>query len=153
MRALELKVPPPAVTALAGAVMWGISLVTPALVVPAVPRAAIAAALALIGFGIDIAGAISFRRAKTTINPMKPAATSALVTSGIYRLSRNPMYVGILFVLVAWAVYLSNAWTLLGPVAFILYINRFQIAPEERTLEARFGAAYSDYKSAVRRWL
>jgi protein-S-isoprenylcysteine O-methyltransferase Ste14 len=63
------------------------------------------------------------------------------------------MYVGILFVLIAWAIYLSNAWALLGPVAFILYINRFQIAPEERTLATMFGAAYSDYKSAVRRWL
>jgi protein-S-isoprenylcysteine O-methyltransferase Ste14 len=68
-------------------------------------------------------------------------------------MSRNPMYVGLLFVLVAWAVYLCRAWTLLGPAAFVLYINRFQIAPEERTLTTRFGGAYSDYKRAVRRWL
>lgn len=153
MRALELKVPPPVVTALVVMAMWGISLATPSLEVSGVPRTAIAVALALIGFGIDVAGAVSFRRAKTTINPMKPEATSALVTAGIYRMSRNPMYVGILFVLIAWTVYLSNVWALMGPVAFVLYINRFQIAPEERTLAARFGDAYSDYKHAVRRWL
>jgi protein-S-isoprenylcysteine O-methyltransferase Ste14 len=153
MHPLELRIPPPAVAALVAVAMWRISLATPGLEVPGVPRAAMAAVLALIGFSIDVAGLISFRRAKTTINPMKPGTTSALVTSGIYRMSRNPMYVGLLFVLVAWAVYLPSAWALLGPPAFILYINRFQIAPEERILEARFGGAYSDYKRTVRRWL
>jgi protein-S-isoprenylcysteine O-methyltransferase Ste14 len=63
------------------------------------------------------------------------------------------MYVGLLFVLVAWAIFLSTAWALLGPLAFVLYLNRFQIAPEERALSAMFGAGYSAYKSSVRRWL
>jgi protein-S-isoprenylcysteine O-methyltransferase Ste14 len=120
---------------------------------PATPRVALAVIVALIGFSIDIAGLLSFLRAKTTIHPMKPGATSTLVTSGVYALSRNPMYVGLLLVLVGWAVYLSSVWTLAGPAAFVLYINRFQIAPEERTLAAMFGATYSQYKRAVRRWL
>ena len=153
MGALEVKIPPPAVTALLAVLMWGISLATPALEVPGLPRVAIAVALALTGFSIDVAGLISFRRAKTTINPMKPGATSALVTSGIYRMSRNPMYVGLLFLLVAWAVFLASAWALIGPATFVLYINRFQIEPEERVLANMFGATYSAYKSAVRRWL
>ena len=153
MRALELKIPPPAVAALVAAAMWGISLATPALEFPGLPRVAIAAALAVIGFCIDVAGLISFRRAKTTINPLKPGTTSALVTSGIYRMSRNPMYLGLLFLLVAWAVFLASAWAMLGPAAFVLYINRFQIEPEERILTTLFGADYSAYKSAVRRWL
>ena len=153
MHALELKIPPPAVAALVAAAMWGISLATPALEVPGLPRVAIAVALALIGFCIDVAGLISFRRARTTINPMKPGATSALVTSGIYKRSRNPMYVGLLFLLVAWAVFVASAWAIVGPVAFVLYINRFQIEPEERVLTNIFGADYSAYKSAVRRWL
>ena len=63
------------------------------------------------------------------------------------------MYVGMLFALVAWAIFLSSVWALLGPVAFVLYINRFQIEPEERVLTAMFGADYAKYKSAVRRWL
>jgi protein-S-isoprenylcysteine O-methyltransferase Ste14 len=67
--------------------------------------------------------------------------------------SRNPMYLGVLTVLIAWAVLLSSAWALLGPLAFVLYINRFQIAPEEQVLSDKFGADYSAYQSRVRRWL
>lgn len=63
------------------------------------------------------------------------------------------MYAGLFFVLVAWAVFLSSAWALLGPVAFVLYINRFQIVPEERVLAALFGASYTAYTSHVRRWM
>ena len=153
MQALELKIPPPAVAALIAGAMWGISLVAPLLEMPAFFRIAAAVTIALVGVSFSLAGVISFRRAGTTVNPMKPETTSSLVCSGIYRVSRNPMYVGLLFILVAWAVFLSSAWALLGPLAFVLYINRFQITPEERMLSAMFGAGYSAYKSSVRRWL
>jgi protein-S-isoprenylcysteine O-methyltransferase Ste14 len=152
-QALELKIPPPAVAVLIAGAMWGISLVAPLLEVSAFTRIAAAVTIALPGGGFTLAGVISFRRARTTVNPMKPETTSSLVFSGIYRVTRNPMYVGLLFVLVAWAVFLSSAWALLGPLAFVLYINRFQIAPEERVLSAMFGTGYSAYKSRVRRWL
>ena len=137
---------------IAGA-MWRLSVVTPALEVPAFIRVAAAVTIALAGGGFSLTGIISFRRAKTTVNPMKPDTTSSLVCSGIYGVTRNPMYVGLLFVLIAWAVFLSSAWTWLGPPAFALYINRFQIAPEERVLSALFPTGYSAYKSRVRRWL
>ena len=153
MQALELKIPPPAVAVLIAGAMWGISLVAPLLEVPAFIRVAAAATIALAGGGFSLAGVISFRRAKTTANPMKPETTSSLVCSGVYRLTRNPMYLGALFILVAWAVFLSSAWALLGPLAFVLYINRFQIAPEERALSAMFDRGYSAYRSRVRRWL
>jgi protein-S-isoprenylcysteine O-methyltransferase Ste14 len=153
MQALELKVPPPAVAVLIAIAMWGIPLVAPLLAMPAFIRVAAAVTIALAGGGFSLAGVISFRRARTTVNPMKPETTSSLVCSGIYRVTRNPMYVGVLFVLVAWAVFLSSAWALLGPLAFVLYINRFQIEPEERVLSAMFGTGYSAYKSRVRRWL
>jgi protein-S-isoprenylcysteine O-methyltransferase Ste14 len=153
MQALELKIPPPAVAALMAGAMWGISVVAPLLEVPAFIRVAAAGTIALAGGGFSLAGIISFRRARTTVNPMKPESTSSLVCSGIYGVTRNPMYVGLLFVLVAWAVFLSSAWALLGPLAFLLYINRFQIAPEEGVLSARFGTGYSAYKAKVRRWL
>jgi len=153
MQALELKIPPPAVAVLMAGAMWGISLLAPLLEVPTFIRVTAAAAIALAGFGVSLAGIISFRRARTTINPMKPETTTSLVCSGIYRLTRNPMYVGLLFVLVAWAVFLSCAWALLGPAAFVLYMNRFQIAPEERVLSALFDTGYAAYKSGVRRWL
>jgi protein-S-isoprenylcysteine O-methyltransferase Ste14 len=76
-----------------------------------------------------------------------------LVTGGIYRLSRNPMYVGLVLFLMAWAIQLSMLWPYIGPVFFIIYINRFQIAPEERVMENKFGVEYSAYKNKVRRWL
>ena len=84
---------------------------------------------------------------------MKPEGTSSLVTSGIYRFTRNPMYVGLLFVLIAWAVFLSTPWLVIGPFVFVLYMNRFQIEPEERVLFRLFGTAFATYKGAVRRWL
>ena len=153
MRGLELRIPPPVVAVLVAAAMWGIALVTPALQVPGLIRLIVAAAFGLAGFSIGIAGVIGFLRARTTVNPMKPLTASALVTTGTYKYSRNPIYLGDLCILVAWALYLSNVYTLIGPVIFVLYINRFQIAPEERALAALFGAAYADYQSTVRRWL
>ena len=153
MQTLELRIPPPAVTLLIASTMWGITWVAPSLEVPAFPRITVAVAIALVGFGFILAGIASFRRAKTTLNPKKPSNATSLVSSGIYRVTRNPMYVGLLFVLVAWAVFLSCVWALLGPLAFVLYMSRFQIAPEEKALAAMFGSEYSSYKERVRRWL
>lgn len=153
LQALELKIPPPALAVLIAGAMWGVTLLAPLLEMPAFIRVTAAVTIALAGGGFSLAAVISFRRARTTVNPMKPETTSSLVCSGIYRATRNPMYVGLLLVLVAWAVFLSSAWALLGPLAFVFYINRFQIAPEEKVLSAMFGTDYAAYKSRVRRWL
>jgi protein-S-isoprenylcysteine O-methyltransferase Ste14 len=112
-----------------------------------------AGAIAVCGGALSAAGYIAFRRAQTTINPLRPANASSLVTSGIYRFSRNPMYLGLLLVLIGWALRLSSLPALAGPLIFLLYIRRFQIAPEEEALAARFGKAYSEYTARVRRWL
>ncbi len=153
MKSLELKIPPPAIAALSAAAMWGISLITPLLDVPLFTRVSAAIIFALAGSGFSLAGVISFRRAKTTVNPMKPETATSLVSTGIYSVTRNPMYVGLLLVLIAWAAYLSSAWALLGPLGFVLYISRFQIAPEERVLSTLFGSEYIAYQSKARRWL
>lgn len=153
MQALELKIPPPVVALLIAGASWGISLIAPLLELPALIRVAAAGAIALAGGGFILAGIISFRHARTTPNPTKPEMASSLVRSGVYRITRNPMYLGLLFILIGWALFLSSAWALLGPLAFALYINRFQIIPEERALLTLFGADYSAYKSKVRRWL
>jgi protein-S-isoprenylcysteine O-methyltransferase Ste14 len=109
---------------------------------------------------MGIAGAImtgsamlSFWMAHTTANPMKPSSASFLVTSGVYRFTRNPMYVGLLLLLVGWALYVANVLAFLFLPAFILYMNQFQIKPEERALTARFGRKYLEYASRVNRWL
>jgi protein-S-isoprenylcysteine O-methyltransferase Ste14 len=113
----------------------------------------VALVLGAIGVAVAIGGVISFRRAETTVNPLKPETSAALVSTGVYSFTRNPMYLGMVLVLFAWAVYLSSIWSLLGPVLFTLYITRFQIIPEERALDRLFGAPFAAYKKRVRRWL
>ena len=153
MRALELKIPPPVVALVVSVAMWGISLVTPRFEISPAFRYATVTLIALAGFGFAISGVRAIRRARTTISPIKPESATSLVTSGVYRFTRNPMYLGLCLVLLAWAVFLSSAWAVLGPVAFVLYINQFQIAPEEKVLSKLFGQAFAEYQSKVRRWL
>src|ERR1700757_3679125 len=153
MSALELKVPPPILALLVGVVMWALSRVTPSATVRGFLIIMTAVVIALVGGGITLSGAIAFRRAKTTVDPFKPGNASSLVTFGVYRMTRNPMYVGLLLVLIGWALFLVNGWSALGPLVFVAYITRFQIQPEERALASLFGEAYASYKSRVRRWL
>lgn len=150
---LEHKIPPPLVAALVAAGMWGLASQPPALPLEAALRQPLAAALALAGVGFDLLGLWAFLRARTSINPLKPGKASALVTGGIYRVTRNPMYVGLACLLAAWAVHLSALWPFAGPALFILYMNRFQIGPEERVMRGKFGDAYAAYAAKVRRWL
>jgi protein-S-isoprenylcysteine O-methyltransferase Ste14 len=102
MRALELKVPPPIVALLVAFAMWCVSRYAGAPAAPDLVRVPLAIALAVIGLAFDVSGFVAFRRARTTINPMKPRSASAMVDSGIYRVTRNPMYVGLFFMLLAW---------------------------------------------------
>jgi len=153
MRALELKVPPPVVALLVGAAMWFATPQRASLELPLVVRIVAFVVIALAGGATALAGDREFKRARTTINPFKPENSTALVTSGVYRFTRNPMYVGLTLVLLGWAALLGSAWVLLGPLIFVLYISRFQIGPEERVLSAKFGATYTEYTARVRRWL
>ena len=107
------------------------------------------------GLGIvtAAAGVLAFRRARTTVDPLHLDKSTAIVSTGIYRITRNPMYLGMLLAVVGWALFLANPVTLAGPVLFVLYMNRFQIRPEERALAERFGQPYRAYFSGVRRWL
>ncbi len=153
MSSLELKIPPPVVALIAATLMWLVSGGIPALEAVGLLNLAIVILLAVAGAGCDILALLAFYRAKTTINPMKPGTTSAMVTGGIYGVTRNPMYVGLVLFLGAWAAYLWSWWPLLGPVAFVLYISRFQIAPEEKVLTEKFGQDYLRYRAKVRRWI
>ena len=152
MQALELKVPPPVVGLLVGALMWSVSAWPPVFPVAPSVRLLLAGALAVVGVGFDVLGLHAFFRSRTTINPLRPAKTSALVTGGVYRVTRNPMYVGMAILLTGWAVYLGSLWPFLGPALFVAYITRFQIAPEERVLRGKFGG-FDAYAERVRRWL
>jgi protein-S-isoprenylcysteine O-methyltransferase Ste14 len=115
-------------------------------------RWALAGLLGTLGIVIAGLGSLAFRRARTTTNPMKPATASSVVTGGVYRHTRNPMYLGTAAVLLGWAAFLAVPWAFLGPVLFIAFITRFQIIPEERALAAKFGGEYTEYQERVRRW-
>jgi protein-S-isoprenylcysteine O-methyltransferase Ste14 len=153
MHVLELKVPPVAVIFFIAALMWLVSWAGPAFGFVLPLRNLLAVSLGVAGAVTSILGVVSFRRAKTTVNPMKPEESSFLVLSGVYAHSRNPMYLGFLLILVGWAIFLSNTLAFLLLPAFIFYMNRFQIEPEERALTSLFGQAFFAYKSRVRRWL
>jgi protein-S-isoprenylcysteine O-methyltransferase Ste14 len=150
---LELKIPPPAVGVVLGLGMWVVSDWGASIQSPLPVRYAALAIGGIGGGALAIAGDVAFNRAQTTINPFRPQNTSTLVTSGVYRATRNPMYLGMLAVLLGWSVFLGSALALLGPIAFVAYITRFQIIPEERVLLAKFGSVYGDYARNVRRWL
>lgn len=153
MNALELRVPPVALLLGAGVLMGLIAWATPALPWSHAIRVGTVLVIAAAGVLIAVTGVLSFRRARTTVNPLRPEAASSLVASGIYRHTRNPMYLGMLLVLIGWAAYLARPWALLVLPAFVLYMNRFQIVPEERVLQRIFGAEFDAYSNRVRRWL
>jgi protein-S-isoprenylcysteine O-methyltransferase Ste14 len=138
---------------LIGAAMWAARWLSPALSTEYAFSSMLAGAISLSGIAIAWAGVSEFRRAQTTVDPTDPAKSSSVVTSGVYRYTRNPMYLGFLLVLAGWATWLSNLTAIVGPVFFVLYMNRFQILPEERILEARFGTPYEAYLQTVRRWV
>jgi len=151
--ALELRIPPVAVMLLTAAAMWAVTHVIPSVNAAHSIRLAVAVPLALAGLLVVLAGVTEFRRARTTLHPQKPEATSSVVRSGIYGRSRNPMYLGMLLVLVAWGAWLANLASLALTAGFVAYLNRFQIGPEERVMARNFGAAYAEYLCQVRRWL
>jgi protein-S-isoprenylcysteine O-methyltransferase Ste14 len=150
---LALKLPPLALVVIVAVLMWAASAGTPTFNFSLPARHVWCVSLALIGAAISLAGVVSFRRAKTTVNPMKPDSTSSLVVSGIYKYTRNPMYVGFALVLLGWAAFLSNLVALAFVPVFIVYIDRFQIRPEERVLTSLFPHEYPAYRAKVRRWV
>ena len=113
----------------------------------------IAIALLAVGVAIGLAGVVEFRRRRTTVNPMSPDKASRVVTSGVFRWTRNPMYLGHAFGLLAWIVYLGNIIAITILIAFVAFLDRYQIRPEERIMQDRFGDEYRNSLSSVRRWL
>jgi protein-S-isoprenylcysteine O-methyltransferase Ste14 len=133
--------------------MWVASSAAPTFdfVLPAKSHAAVS--LAVIGVLTCLAGVVSFQRAGTTVNPMKPDSSSSLIVAGIYKYTRNPMYLGFVLVLLGWAAFLSNLAAIALVAAFVVYIDRFQIRPEERALASLFPHQYPAYLATVRRWV
>jgi protein-S-isoprenylcysteine O-methyltransferase Ste14 len=133
------------------ALAWGLDRVLPAPAWPPAPWRWLGAAPCVAGAALAGTALGLFRRAGTTHHPFGDA--SALVTTGPYRLTRNPMYVGVVLLLLGVALLAASPWMLGAPVLFVLWIDRLQIPREEEFLATRFGGAYADYRRRVRRWL
>jgi len=150
---LKLFVPPPIVGLCTALVMGLCPFAAPGWVIQFPGQAIVTVLFALVGVMIDAASLVGFIRAKTTVNPIHPERARTLVVSGFYRFSRNPMYLGMLLLLVAWLLWLGTPLALLPIGGFLWFLTRYQIVPEEKILREKFGADYDAYCKRVRRWM
>ncbi|MBM7454554.1 protein-S-isoprenylcysteine O-methyltransferase Ste14 [Oceanisphaera litoralis] len=148
-----LWLPPPGVVALTAIMMWLTEQQAPVWTRHFAGQQSISGLLLLVGLSLMGLAASALFRAGTTVLPFNPGKSRRLVTGGIFRYSRNPIYLGDILLLLAWAVWLGNGLGLLWLPLFVGYMNKVQIGAEERALAARFGADYLDYCRRVRRWL
>ena len=109
--------------------------------------------IVFVGILILLNPVLKFKKSKTTINPIKFKKVNKLVTSGIYKYSRNPMYLGLLMIVISSTIFYLNIYSILTPLFFYLWINRFQIKREEIFLTEKFGKEYLSYKNMTRRWI
>ena len=150
---MHLKVPPPIMTAISMMLMWLVATLVPQYAIDIPGKSVLAIVIAAMGFAIGLPAIRLFRHQGTTVDPRYPDRSEALVVKGIYRYTRNPMYVGFAMLASAWMVWLGNPVNIAVLVGFIVYITRFQIMPEEKALAEKFGSDYALYKESVRRWL
>ncbi len=153
MHRLELRIPPGVVSLTAMALMFFAAWAWPGGSFKSPWSGLAAAFLAALGAAVALAGVAFFRRAKTTLNPLNPGAASKLVTGGVHAYTRNPMYLGMALIVAGWGAYLSHLGAIPILAAFVWYLDRFQIRPEERRLLEIFGDEFQTYRSRVRRWI
>ncbi|MEO1029060.1 MAG: isoprenylcysteine carboxylmethyltransferase family protein [Pseudomonadota bacterium] len=150
---MKLLIPPPVLGLLSGAAIWGLAKLIPGLTLSFPGQIFVAIPIMAAGFSIDVISIFAFFRASTTVSPIKPSRASSLVTGGLYRFTRNPMYLGLALLLFGWVIWLGNPLGLLVLAGFIAWMTVFQIKPEEAALKEFFGEEYEAYRARVRRWL
>lgn len=153
MKALELKIPPALLMLAFGFLMWLLDRGLPQFKQTGAAYEWLAITVFVLAMLCVAAGIASFRMAKTTVDPTQPQKATSMVTGGIYQYTRNPMYLGFLLMLLAYAFKLANPITLTLMPVFVIYMNRFQIKPEEAALAELFGPEYKTYQQQVRRWI
>jgi protein-S-isoprenylcysteine O-methyltransferase Ste14 len=153
MTFLEVKIPPPLVLLVSAAAMWLLARALPQLTWVLPGSLVLGILLGLAGIALAAAAMRAFRRHKTTVNPLQPDEATSVVTQGPFKITRNPMYLGLTIVLLGWAAYLSNVAAVGVIPLFMIYLTRWQIIPEERILLAKFGEPFALYMARVRRWL
>ncbi|WP_293007892.1 isoprenylcysteine carboxylmethyltransferase family protein [Nitrosomonas sp.] len=153
MLALELRIPPVIQVIIIGVAMWGLSSFFPAFNASSIATTAVGAIFILIGIALAALGVLEFRKANTTVDPRVPDKSSQLVETGVYRISRNPMYLGFLLILSGWAFYLMNYMAFVLLPTFVLFMNTYQIKPEEKYMMQKFSKKFKAYAARVRRWI
>jgi protein-S-isoprenylcysteine O-methyltransferase Ste14 len=150
---LKTLIPPPVYLLAFGAVMWLMHSYVPLYYWLEMPWRYAGLLLIFLAGLSDLWSLSLFLKLHTTPNPMRPGAATHLVTTGLYRYSRNPMYLGMLVMLLGWWIWLGSLTPILLLPVFVYVLVKMQIEPEEEALEAHFGDRYRDYKSSVPRWL
>jgi protein-S-isoprenylcysteine O-methyltransferase Ste14 len=150
---MKLIIPPPVQGLITGGAMWLIAQQIPALSFSVSFQAYLAGGLIAVGLLIELIAVAAFLKAKTTVTPLQPSKTKTLVIDGLYRFSRNPMYLGLAILLTGWMIWLGNPINLILLAGFIAYMTAFQIKPEEAALREKFSAEYDAYCRRVRRWI
>jgi len=153
VRTFKLLIPPPIVALITALAMWGAGYLLPAFRLQFPFQTILSVSLIVIGIALDLISILAFRTAKTTVTPIAPQKASSLVVHGLYRFTRNPMYLGLLLILSGIAVLIGSTLNLITFAAFIAYITAFQIRPEEESLQEIFGPDYTRYCDRVRRWI
>ena len=153
MSKLSLKIPPVAQGIIALMLIWLFNRYIPILNIDIIFKGAFSLVIICIGGFVGILGIAAFIKLRTTVDPRNPDKASKLVIVGVYRYSRNPMYLAIVLILAGVSVYLGALSSILVVFFFVAYINRFQIVPEDQMLEKKFGENYVQYTKQVRRWL
>jgi len=150
---MKLKVPPTLQVAIFAFLIWLISKLAPVKHLNFEYQKELSWSIFAFGVFIGIIAVYTFRKAQTTVDPRNPDKASKLVIVGIYKISRNPMYLGFFFILLAFVIKVGNLYALPVLIVYVWYITAFQIKPEEIALKDLFGEDYSHYLKTVRRWI
>ena len=150
---MNLKIPPVVQFFIFASLMWGIRRLTQSTHFSFRYQQVLSMTLVALAIGVGLLALLSFKKANTTVDPTQPEKVSTLVTVGVYKYTRNPMYLAMLISLVAFFIWLGNAYNLFVLPLFVWYITRFQIVPEEKALTQHFGSQFIDYCAKTRRWI
>jgi protein-S-isoprenylcysteine O-methyltransferase Ste14 len=149
---MKLKIPPIVIFFIVALIMYGLAASLPVGYFDFFGRIYLMGVLLLLALILGLTGLVQFYMDKTSLDPIKPEKTTQLVTKGVFSFTRNPMYLALLLVLLAWGLWLGNAFNTILAAGFVMYMNKFHILPEEMALAKLFGKEYAQYCVRVRRW-
>lgn len=150
---MKLRIVPPLFGLICALLMLGVAMLLPAATILFPSQKIVALIVMAMGISLDVIAAIQFRKHATTISPFNPEKTVSVVKNGVFGISRNPMYLGMLLILIGIGVFLGSPINIIVLIAFVAAITSLQIKPEEEVLEAKFGSDYAAYRYHVRRWI